>query len=190
MSARRAPDPVRVRRAAPADVPSIARIYNEAIRHTTATFDTEPRSLRERRRWFAAHDRRHPILVAERDGAVVGWASLSPWSDRPAYDRTAEVSVYVAAADRGQGIGSRLLGALVRRGRSVGHHTRIARIADRNPASLRLHATAGFRSIGVMREVGSKFGRLLDVDLLQLLYPQARRPGPAGRRRRRRPGRD
>ncbi len=172
------------------DVPGIARIYNEAIRTTTATFDTRPRSLSERRRWFRSHDDRHPIFVAVRGARVVGWASLGPWSDRPAYDATAEVSTYVAEADRGRGIGTRLLATLVRSGRRTGLHTLVARVADGNAASLRVHAAHGFAPVGIMREVGSKFGRLLDVHLLQLVYPSAPQPRSGRKRSPGRPGRD
>ncbi|MFY9717028.1 MAG: N-acetyltransferase family protein [Thermoplasmata archaeon] len=182
---------VRVRRAGSKDVPAIARIYNDAIRTTTATFDLKPRSLADRRRWFASHGRRHPIFVAVRGSSVVGWASLSPWSDRPGYDRTAEVSTYVTAEERGQGIGTQLLARLVRTAGDDGFHTLLARVADGNAVSLRMHREAGFAPIGVMREVGVKFGRLLDVHLLQLLYPPIGRARP--RRRNpsdRRPGRD
>ncbi|HTP54292.1 MAG TPA: GNAT family N-acetyltransferase [Thermoplasmata archaeon] len=185
------PPPVRLRRARTSDVGAIARIYNEAVLTTTGTFDLRPRSLPDRRRWFASHDRRHPIFVAVHGRSVVGWASISRWSDRPAYDATAEVSIYVSAPDRGRGIGARLLHRLVRAGRESGLHTLLARVADGNAVSLRMHAEAGFVPVGVMREVGVKFGRRLDVHLLQLLYPSG---APVARPRRarggRRPGRD
>src|SRR5436190_8054769 len=97
-----------IRRAELADLESITAIYNEAILTTTATFDTEPKTASERLPWFQSHGERHPILVAESEGGVVGWASLSPWSERPAYDDTAETSFYVRAGRRGQGIGRAL----------------------------------------------------------------------------------
>jgi L-amino acid N-acyltransferase len=186
----RRPGPVRVRPATLRDVPTIAEIYNEAVRTTTATFDVRPRSLADRRRWFRDHDRRHPVLVGLRGTTVIGWASLSPWSDRSAYEDTAEVSTNVAGSERAHGVGSRLLGGLVRRARSLGFHTLLARVADGNEASLRLHATAGFSPVGVMREVGVKFGRRLDVHLLQLLFPPVRGTVPERIRRPRRPGRN
>src|SRR5205823_4527909 len=83
---------ITIRRAGLDDLPAITAIYNEAIRGTTATFDTEPKAVAERLPWFESHDERHPILVAEADGEVVGWASLSRWSERRAYDDTAETS--------------------------------------------------------------------------------------------------
>jgi len=148
------------------DVPDITAIYNEAIRNTTATFDTEPKSRRDRAHWFLSHDGRHPVLVAD-DGRVAGWAALSPWSERPAYRDTAEVSVYVHAQCRGRGIGKGLLGALIEKGKEAQFHTLIARIADGNPASMALHRRLGFESIGVMKEAGMKFGLRIDVHFFQ-----------------------
>lgn len=152
------------------DITAITTIYNEAILTTVATFDTEPKSEAERAAWFSAHDARHPILVAEIEGQVVGWASLSKWSDRLAYSETAEISLYVHSSRRGQGIGRQLIAAMVAEGEKAGLHTLIARIAAGNEASVRLHRTAGFELIGIMREVGRKFGQLLDIHLMQKIY--------------------
>src|SRR5439155_12343816 len=99
---------VQIRRARLADLEAITDIYNDAILNTTATFDAEPKSPVERLAWFQAHDERHPILVAVEDGDVAGWSSLSKWSDRRAYDHTAETSFYVKAEFRGRGIGRKL----------------------------------------------------------------------------------
>jgi phosphinothricin acetyltransferase len=162
-----APGPVLVRPAIASDVPAITEIYNEAVRTTTGTFDTEPRSLTDRMEWFRSHDARHPVLAAESVGRVVGWGSLSAWSDRRAYDGTGEVSVYVGESDRGRGVGRHLLQALVQSATELGFRTLLARIAAGNEVSLHLHSALGFRSVGVMREVGTKFGRRLDVHLLQ-----------------------
>jgi L-amino acid N-acyltransferase len=163
---------LRLRPAAGGDAGAIRSIYNEAVRTTTATFDTEPRDPRAHRRWMAAHAEPYSVLVAERGGRVVGWASLSAWSDRRAYDGTAEVSEYVEAAHRGHGIGRAMLERLLREADRRGFHTLIARVADGNRASLRLHRAFGFRRIGVMREVGFKFGRRIDVHLLQRMAPE------------------
>ena len=155
------------------DLPAITDIYNDAIRSTTATFDTEPKSLEEQKRWFAAHDGRHPVLVAELAGKVVGWAALSRWSDRCAYDGTAESSLYVAPDYRGRGVGRRLKKELILSARQAGLHTILARVAEGSDASLHLNREFGFRQVGVIREVGFKFGRRLDVHLLQLLLADA-----------------
>src|SRR3954465_14725432 len=101
-------DSITIRHAVLADAAAIAVIYNEAILTTTATFDTEPKSVDERTQWLKSHDERHPVLVAVVDGRVVGWASLSSWSDRCAYADTAETSFYVHSTYRGRGIGRRL----------------------------------------------------------------------------------
>src|SRR3954454_2525457 len=102
------PDSLGIRRAELADAPAIAEIYNEAIATTTATFDTEPKTVEERTQWLQSHDERHPVFVALADGAIVGWASLTRWSDRAAYDDTAETSFYVRSTARGRGIGRKL----------------------------------------------------------------------------------
>jgi L-amino acid N-acyltransferase YncA len=160
-----------IRRAGPADLPAIAAIYDDAVLKTTATFDTEPRPPEHHKRWFDAHaSEQHPILVAEEGGAVLGWASLSAWSDRCAYAETVELSVYVAEAARGRGVGKRLMKEILEAGRAAGLRTVLSRIADENLPSVKLHEAFGFTRCGVMRQVGRKFGRLLDVSMYQLLY--------------------
>jgi phosphinothricin acetyltransferase len=156
-----------IRRATTADLPEITAIYNDSILNTTATFDTEPKSLEERASWLAAHGDRYPVLVAESGGEVVGWASLSPWSDRRAYDGTAETTFYVAASHRGCGIGRALKAAIIDEARHLGFHSLIARVAEGSDASLHLNERFGFRRVGTLKEVGQKFGRLLDVHILQ-----------------------
>jgi phosphinothricin acetyltransferase len=160
-----------IRPATLSDLPAITEIYNKAVLTTTATFDTEPKSETNRRVWFDEHDARHPILVAESEGVVIGWASLSRWSDRLAYADTAEISLYVKSEYRGLGVGKQLIRQIVEAGQQAGLHTLIARIADGNEVSIHLHKTVGFELVGVMRQVGRKFGRLLDVHLMQKIYP-------------------
>jgi len=151
------------------DAEGIAGVYNEAVLTTVATFDTEPRSLAEQRRWLRHHGPRHPVLVATSETEVVGWSALSAWSDRKAYDGTGEVSVYVRADWRGRGVGRQLLGEIVARADAAGLHTVLARISAGNPVSVHLHEQVGFRPIGLMHEVGFKFGRWIDVELFQRL---------------------
>jgi L-amino acid N-acyltransferase YncA len=159
-----------IRPAKLADLPTITEIYNEAILKTTATFDTEPKTSEEQKTWFADHGPKYPILAAEENGIVVGWASLSKWSDRCAYSDTAEISLYVREDHQGKGIGRKLLEAIVAEGEKAGLHTIIARIAEASQASIHLHKSVGFEHIGTMREVGHKFGKLLDVHLMQKVY--------------------
>jgi L-amino acid N-acyltransferase YncA len=170
--------PVRVRPATPSDIAAITEIYNDAVRTTTGTFDTEPRTIEDRTGWFRAHDARQPVFVAERGDRVLGWGAVSAWSDRRAYDGTGEVSVYVETPSRGQGIGRALLETLVQSARTLRYHTLLARVSDGNDSSLRLHAAAGFTPVGVMREVGVKFGRRLDVHLLQRMLTEPGASGP------------
>jgi len=161
---------VAIRNATAKDLDAVTEIYNEAIINNVATFDTEPKTTYEQQRWFEDHDYKHPILIAEMGGCVVGWASLSKWSDRCAYTDTAEVSLYIRAADRGKGIGRKLLVAIIKEGKNVGLHTIIARITEGNTVSIHLCEIMGFRHIGTMKEVGNKFGKLLDVRLMQKIY--------------------
>jgi L-amino acid N-acyltransferase YncA len=159
-----------IRRALRDDLDSITEIYNDAVLKTVATFDTEPKIREEQEIWFADHDSRHPLLVAEKDGLILGWASLSKWSDRCAYSDTAEISFYVAEGQRGKGIGRALLEAIIIEGQREKMHTIIARIAEGNLVSIHLLESAGFEHIGIMSEVGKKFDKLLDVYLMQMIY--------------------
>lgn len=143
-----------IRRATLADLEAVTEIYNDAILNSTATFDTEPKTLAQQKEWFGHHSSGFPILVAELDGVVVGWASLSPWSDRCAYAQTAEGSIYVNKNCRRMGIGKRLLQALLLAAKEAGLHTVIGRIAEGNDVSLKLVESLGFRHIGTMRQVG------------------------------------
>jgi L-amino acid N-acyltransferase len=151
------------------DFPAITDIYNEAIRITTATFDTEPRSESDQLAWFNSHGGRHPIVVAITEGQVIGWASISRWSDRKAYDDTGEVSFYVKSEYRGKGTGRLLVQAIVQEARHLKFHTLIARVAGESSVSLHLSRSIGFVDVGIMKEVGRKFGRLLDVHILQMM---------------------
>ncbi len=160
---------LRLRGATAEDAPGMVRIYNEAVRSTTATFDTDPRSEASQREWLRHHGPRHPVLVAEVADDVVGWASLTAWSDRRAYDGTAEVSFYVRSDYRGRGVGRRLLAANVAGADALGYHVLLARIADDNAVSVHLHEAVGFRRVGVMHQVGFKFDRWIDVHLFERL---------------------
>ena len=159
-----------IRRATLKDLPSVTEIYNDAILTTTVTFDTQPKTSQEQIAWFEKHKEKFPIMVAEDGQKILGWASLSPWSDRCAYADTAENSVYVDKNARGRGIGRSLLKEIVSEGQRLGLHTIIARIAGESEASVRLHESVGFSKIGTMKEVGRKFGHLLDVHLYQLIF--------------------
>jgi phosphinothricin acetyltransferase len=155
------------RKAELSDINAITEIYNEAILTTTATFDTEPKSVSERVQWFQSHDNRHPIWVAVLDEKVVGWISLSKWFDRSAYNDTGETSFYIKSEYRGQRIGTTLLQLMIKEAQQLKYHTIIARIAGESDVSLHVHTNFGFVQVGILKEVGWKFGKLLDVHILQ-----------------------
>ena len=160
-------DGVAVRLAVDNDAAAIRRIYNHEVEHTTNTFDLVPRTPAEQRAWLRERDGALGVLVADAGGVVIGFASLSAYRPRPAYRTTVESSVYVDAAVRGRGVGRRLLDELIELAVARGFHTMIARIAGGHEASLRLHAAAGFETVGVEREVGRKLGFWLDAVVMQ-----------------------
>jgi phosphinothricin acetyltransferase len=165
--------PSGIRVAVPADLAAINAIYNHYVLHSTATYQTEPETLADRERWFAAHGPAHPVTVAEVDGQVVGWGSLSRFHPRAAFDRTVEDSIYIHHQHHGHGLGRALLADLVTRARAGSHRVIVAAISADQEPSLRLHARAGFVETGRLREVGFKFGRWLDVAYLQLVLETA-----------------
>jgi phosphinothricin acetyltransferase len=159
-----------IRSANQKDLGEITAIYNEAILYSNATFDTKQKTLQEQRQWFNEHGSKNPILVAEYNHSIIGWAALSHYSDRCAYSDTAEISVYVHKKFQHKGIGRNLLQSVIKEGKTVGLHTLIARITEGNTESVHLLESLGFEHIGIMREVGLKFGKRLDVYLMQKLY--------------------
>ena len=158
-----------IRPARPDDAEALRQIYNREVSSSTVTFDLVPRSLEDQLTWQQARSGAHAVIVAEIDGEVVGFASLSPYRDRPAYNSTVEDSVYVRSDQRGRRVGHTLLSALVATAAQHGFHTVIARIVGDHEASIALHASLGFTEVGTEREVGRKFGRWLDVVLMQRL---------------------
>jgi len=156
-----------VRLAERRDAEAIRAIYNLEVAESTVTFDLVPRTLDEQVDWINAHSGAHPAVVADEDGEVVGFGSLSPFKERPAYSPTVEDSVYVRRDRRGQGIGRLLLEDLLRLAVDHGFHTVMARIVGNHEASIALHVTCAFELVGTEREVGRKFGHWLDVVLMQ-----------------------
>jgi L-amino acid N-acyltransferase len=156
-----------IRLATLADLPAINEIYNRYVLNSTCTYDEEPTSAAEREVWFLGHGPQHPITVAERGGEVLGWASLSPFRTRPAYRRTVENSVYVRHDRQRQGTGGALLTDSIDRARALGHHTIIAAIDQEQAASVSIHQRLGFEQVAMLKQVGFKFGRWLDVVYLQ-----------------------
>jgi L-amino acid N-acyltransferase len=161
--------PVTLRPATALDAGPIAEIYNREVLESTATFDLVPRSLDEQRAWLAARSGAFTAIVAvEPDtGTLVGFGSLSPYKERPAYRTTVEDSVYVHRDHGRRGIGRLLLERLVTTARDSGFHAVIARIEATGTASIALHEACGFELVGIEREVGRKFNRWLDVAVMQ-----------------------
>jgi len=154
------------------DADAIREIYNAEVVASTVTFDLVARTLAEQVAWIDEHSGGHPAIVAvddDNDAVVVGFASLSPYRSRPAYAPTVEDSVYVHPDHRGRGIGRLLLSDLVELARDHGFHSVIARIVGGHDASIALHRACGFEEIGCEREVGRKFGKWLDVVLMQVM---------------------
>jgi phosphinothricin acetyltransferase len=151
-----------IRELRPDDWPAVRAIYEEGIRGGDATFETETPSWE---RWDAAHPELR--LVAERYGAVVGWAALSPSSARYCYRGVGEVSVYVDEQARGAGLGRVLLDELVRRSEQDGYWTLNAGVFPENEASIRLHKACGFREIGFRERIGELHGVWRDVVSLE-----------------------
>jgi phosphinothricin acetyltransferase len=159
-----------LRPATETDLPALLEIYNDIILRTTAVYDYEPHTMEMRRAWFKAkRDGGYPVFVAEEDKKPVGFSSFGPFRAWAAYQYTVENSIYVAADQRGKGIGKALLPPLIEAARARGLHAMVASIDAANEISLKLHAAAGFTEVARFKEVGFKFDRWLDLVFMELL---------------------
>lgn len=165
-----------VRPATSADLPAVRAIYNHYVHTSTCTFQLDPETPAEREAWFANRKPAHPVVVAEADGTIVGWASLSPHKERAGYARTVEASVYVHPDHHRRGLGRALLLDLIARARALGHHVMIGGACNEQPGSIALQEALGFERVACFREVGYKFGRWLDVTYLQLVLTPKEAP--------------
>ncbi len=157
-----------IRDATPADLPAITAIFNEVIATSTAIYADDPFSEQDRAAWFAARRAAgYPVLVADQAGQVLGVASFGEFRPWPGFRHTVEHSVHVRADARGQGLGGALVSALFEPARALGKHVMIAGVDAANEGSIRLHQRLGFARGAVLREVGRKFGRWLDLELMQ-----------------------
>ena len=171
---------MQVRDATDDDLLQILEIYNQVLRDSTAIYDDEPSTLDERRDWF--EDRKakgFPVLVAVRDGVVLGFASYGPWRTRWGYRFTVEHSVHVHADHRGKGIGSELLRPLMAHAKQAGMHVMVAGIDAENVHSIRFHERFGFEVVGRAKQVARKFDRWLDLVTMQLFLDDGDDPRPA-----------
>jgi len=156
-----------VRKAKMSDLKSITEIYNDAVKNTVATFDLKPRTVEEQKIWFKQHGSNNPIIVAEENGVIVGWAALSKYDTKQAYSKTVELSLYVKKENQGRGVGKKLMERILEEGKEAGVHVVLSRITDGNKTSINLHEKFGFRYVGILEEVGFKFGRYLDVYIME-----------------------
>lgn len=167
-----------IRPAEPADLPTITEIHNHAVVHTTAIWNEDAVDVDDRAAWLADRTNRgYPVIVAVDATGVVGYASYAQWRPHSGYRHTVEHSVYVRGDQRGRGIGSALMAELIGRARAAGIHVMIGGIESGNTASIVLHERLGFREVGRMPQVGAKFGRWLDLSMLQLVLDQRAAPG-------------
>jgi len=159
------------------DLPAIRAIYNEGIADRLATLENDPKDDTEITDWFDSHAERYVILVAKRSDKVVGWASLNPYSHRCAYDGVADLSVYVARAARGSGVGAALLAEIDGCARRENFHKIVLFALTINEAGLRLYRKTGYREVGVFREQGILDGQFVDVIAMEkLMRPMVRLP--------------
>ncbi len=147
------------------DLPRLTEIYNHYVVHSPVTFDVEPKTLEQRREWFAQFGAtgRYRLVVAEERGTIVGYAGTTRWRPKAAYDTTVEATVYCAPALTGKGIGRRLYAGLFESIAGENIHRAVGGYTLPNPASAALHKRFGFRTVGTFSEAGFKFGRYWDV---------------------------
>jgi phosphinothricin acetyltransferase len=163
------------------DAAAIAAIHNDAVRSTTAIWTDVTVDADDRAQWMQEHEGRgEAVLVAvDADDAVLGYATFGPWRAKDGYRHTVEHSVYVRSDSRGGGLGRALLVAIVDEARRSGKHVMVAAISSDNTSSIRLHEQVGFTTVGCLRQVGTKFGRWLDLTYLQLILDPRARPEAA-----------
>lgn len=160
-------DTLTIRDAGEADAAAIATIYNQGIADRIATLETEERIPEERKQWLAARGPRHPVLVAERNGRVVGWGSLNQFNPRKAYDFVADFSVYVERAWRAKGVGGALLRALIGRAKQLGYHKLVLSAFPWNAAGMALYQKYGFRTVGIYKEQGLLDEKWVDTIIME-----------------------
>lgn len=164
---------VLIREAILDDAQPLSSLYNFYVKSSTATFAVQEETAEERRAWLLHHEaRKMPVFVADLNGRVLGFASVSPYHDRCAYAGTCELSVYVDPNCLGKGLGKALIDRLMEHCRTR-YHAVLALICSENDASLKLFASRGFKQVGRLQEVGYKFDRYLDVSILQLILPNS-----------------
>jgi phosphinothricin acetyltransferase len=170
-----------IRYATQQDCAAIAEIYNHAVLHTAAIWNDQTVDTDNRIAWFDARQiAGYPVLVSEESDVVTGYASFGDWRAFDGFRHTVEHSVYVHPHHQGQGLGRKLLTQLIAEARQIGKHVMVAGIESQNEASLKLHETLGFVTTAQMPQVGTKFGRWLDLTFMQLQLDQRQEPDARG----------
>jgi phosphinothricin acetyltransferase len=168
---------IEIGEATEADLPAILAINNQAVAETTASWNHAPATLDSRRTWFAGMTAKgDPVLVARRGGELVGYAYWGPFRPADGYLYTVENSVYVRKDMHGRGVGRLLMLELIARARAKGLHAIVAGIGAENTGSVAFHARLGFVEYARMPEVGAKFGRWMDLVLMQLMLNEEPQP--------------
>ncbi|HEY7517546.1 MAG TPA: arsinothricin resistance N-acetyltransferase ArsN1 family A [Methylomirabilota bacterium] len=159
----------RVCAATAADAAAICRIYNQGIEDRVATLETELRTPEERAAWLAAKSPRHPVIVAEDNGHIIGWGSLNQFNAREAYRHVVDFSIYVERAYRGKGVGRVLLARLIDLAREHGFHKMVLSAFPDNIGGMALYERMGFRTVGIYKEQGMLDGRWVDTIIMEKL---------------------
>ena len=170
-----------IRFASKDDCAAIAEIYNHAVLHTAAIWNDQTVDVDNRIAWYEARQfLGYPVLVSEENDTVTGYASFGDWRNFEGFRHTVEHSVYVHPEHQGKGLGRALLKRLIDEARACGKHVMVAGTESQNLASLHLHESLGFKTTAQMPQVGTKFGRWLDLTFMQLQLDD--RIDPDGRR--------
>jgi L-amino acid N-acyltransferase len=168
---------IQIRKAVEKDLDEMLVIYNDIILNTTAVYDYKPHTMDMRREWFRTKQQQgFPVFVADENGKVIGFSSIGPFRAWAAYRYSVENSVYVAADQRGKGIGKKLIPPLIEAAEQLQMHTIIAGIDATNDASIGLHHQFGFKEVAHFKQVGYKFGRWLDLTFMQLMLKTPQEP--------------
>jgi L-amino acid N-acyltransferase len=159
-----------IRKADPDDIPAITEIYNDVVLNTTSVYAYEPFTLENRQAWFEDKvNHGFPVFVAEADGRVIGFSTYGPFRTAPAYLHSVENTIHVHPEFRGQGVGKLLMPPIIETARKQKIHTMIAGIDASNAGSIKFHEAFGFEKVALLKGVGFKFNRWLDLVFMQLM---------------------
>ncbi|WP_066307003.1 arsinothricin resistance N-acetyltransferase ArsN1 family A [Bacillus sp. FJAT-29814] len=160
---------VLIREAKADDLGAIREIYNQGIHDRIATLETEEKDYLYMKEWFEKHSGRFQVIVAEKDGKIIGWASLNQYNNRCAYDGVADISVYISRDFRGKGVGNKLLAELESIARVNNFHKMVLFTFPFNQLGQGLYKKTGFREVGIFQNQGILDGKFVDVMAMEKL---------------------